>query len=427
MTRLTTLPLGSSDMPKFIRTLLHRLYLAVMLVPFKLMPSRAYLAFSGEGSTAQLCKHIAGLGAKRVLVVTDKPLVELGLVGRATDALRDHGVETVVYDGILPDPTFSMVEAGLALQRQHQCDAVLAMGGGSSIDTAKTIAAAAANGGDARKLVGYFKVKAAALPLYAIPTTAGTGSEVTIAAIVSDSDTHEKFIVADPKLLPQGVALDPSLMTGLPPAITAATGIDALTHAVETYISQWATDKSADYSRAATKMIFEHLPTAYRDGGNIAAREQMALAAYYAGLAINDASVGNVHAIAHQFGRHYSTPHGLANAIAMPHVLRFSKRSSARGLAELAQLIGVAVATDSVDAAADKFIDAVSELNRSLGIPETLDALKPEDVAVIAVDAVKEGAGYPVPILMSRSECEAMLRQMLGDSEEAVAASPRSV
>ncbi|WP_027873471.1 iron-containing alcohol dehydrogenase [Spongiibacter marinus] len=406
-------------MSKFFRTLLQRTYLALIAIPFKLMPSLAYMAFNGQGSTAQLCRHIARQGAQRVLIVSDKILVELGIVGKAVDVLKEEGVDCVIYDGILPDPTFAMVDEGLALQQQHNCDAVLAIGGGSSIDCAKTISSAATNGRDGRKLEGYFKVKAAPLPLFALPTTSGTGSEATIAAVISDPASHEKCFLADPKMLPKAVALDADLLLGMPAPITAATGMDALTHAVETYISLWGTESSNGYGFAAVKMIFDYLPRAYRDGSDAEAREQMALAAYYAGMAINDAGVGNVHAIAHQLGRHYGTPHGLANALVMPEVLRFMAKASEKPLAELGRLIGVADASTGDAQAAEKFIDAVADLNTRLGVPDVLDTLREEDIAAIAADAVKEGAGYPVPVLMSRKECQAILRTLLKQTGDA--------
>ncbi len=408
-------------MSKFFRTLLQRSYLALIAIPFKLMPSLAYMAFTGQGSTAQLCRHMARQGIRKVLVVSDKPLVSLGIVARAVDVLTEEGVSCTIYDGILPDPTFGMVDAGLALQAQYDCDAVLAIGGGSSIDCAKTIASAATNGRDAKKLVGYFKVKQAPLPLFVLPTTSGTGSEATIAAVISEEKTHEKCFIADPKMLPKAVALDADLLLGMPAAITAATGMDALTHAIETYISLWGTDTSDGYGYASVKMIFEHLPRAYRDGSDAVAREQMAIAAYYSGMAINDAGVGNVHAIAHQLGRYYSTPHGLANALVMPEVLRFMAKAAQAPLAKLGRLIEVAGSSDSDQQAADKFIEAVADLNRRLGIPEQLDTLREEDIPAIAAAAVKEGAGYPVAILMSRNECQTILRTLLSRSESAAA------
>ncbi|MBQ0719145.1 MAG: iron-containing alcohol dehydrogenase [Gammaproteobacteria bacterium] len=396
-----------------VASIKHTVFINSLKALIKLAPSATTpMSFVGAGSTAQLSEHIARLGVKRVLIVSDKPLVELGIVARAGDVLTAAGVEVTIYDGVLPDPTFDLVEAGLRLQRQHQCDCVLAIGGGSAIDTAKTIAAAATNGGSARAMVGYFKAKIQPLPLFAIPTTSGTGSEVTFGAVISDAVSHEKFIVGDSKIVPKAVALDPEIITGLPPAITAATGMDALTHAVEAYLSSWATPQNDDYAKMAVKMIFENLPIAYADGGNLHAREQMSIAAYYAGLCINAAAVGNVHAIAHQLGAWYGTPHGLANAVVMPEVLRFSKDAVVDRLAELADLIELGNRADTPSIKADNFINAVVQLNESFGISAKLDAIRIPDITAIATRAVKEGAGYPVPKLMDQQECEQMIRAM---------------
>lgn len=391
----------------------HTVFINSLKALIKFAPSAMTpMSFVGAGSTAQLSEHIARLGVKRVMIVTDKPLVGLGIVARAGDVLTAAGVEVTIYDGVLPDPTFELVEMGLLLQRQHQCDGVLAIGGGSAIDTAKTIAAAATNGGNARAMVGYFKAKIQPLPLFAIPTTSGTGSEVTFGAVISDAVSHEKFIVGDSKIVPRAVALDPELITGLPPAITAATGMDALTHAVEACLSSWATPQNDAYAKMAVKMIFEYLPVAYADGADLQAREQMSIAAYYAGLAINVAAVGNVHAIAHQLGAWYGTPHGLANAIVMPEVLRFSKDTAVDKLAELADLIEIGNSADTPSVKADNFINAIVQLNESFGIGATLDAIRIPDITAIATRAVKEGAGYPVPKLMDQQECEQMIRAM---------------
>lgn len=391
----------------------HTVFINALKALIKFAPSATTpMSFVGAGSTAQLSEHIARLGVKRVMIVTDKPLVELGIVAKAGDVLTAAGVEVTIYDGVLPDPTFELVELGLLLQRQHQCDCVLAIGGGSAIDTAKTIAAAATNGGNAKAMVGYFKAKIQPLPLFAIPTTSGTGSEVTFGAVISDAVSHEKFIVGDSKIVPRAVALDPELITGLPPAITAATGMDALTHAVEACLSSWATPQNDAYAKMAVKMIFEYLPAAYANGGDLQAREQMSIAAYYAGLAINVAAVGNVHAIAHQLGAWYGTPHGLANAIVMPEVLRFSKDTVVDQLAELADLIEIGDRADTPSMKADNFINAIVQLNESFGIGAKLDAIRIPDITAIATRAVKEGAGYPVPKLMDQQECEQMIRAM---------------
>jgi len=271
----------------------------------------------------------------------------------------------------------------------------------------------ATNGGRAEKLTGMFKVRKPPLPLYAIPTTAGTGSEVTLAAVVSDSKTHVKSFVVDPKILPAMAALDPSLMTGLPPHITAATGMDALTHAVESYIAKTSSPRTEGWATAAVKMIFENLPKACADGSDLEARKAMALASYYAGLAFTRTSVGYVHAIAHTFGAFYRTPHGRANAIVLPHVLEFSKGPARDRLAALADVIGVGQGAGP-EAKAQAFIDAVRELMARIDIPYTLADLREEDVAPIARQALAEATfNYPVPRYMSRPEAEGLIRRIL--------------
>ena len=270
---------------------------------------------AGSGSSCQLCDHIIHTGVKKVLVVTDKPLRELGVVDKAIAALLAADVDVAYYDGVLPDPTFDQVAAGAAIAKAQGSEVVLAIGGGSSMDAAKIIAAAATSDASPADWVGIGKIKHTVLKLYAIPTTSGTGSEATMGAVISDSVTHEKSIIMGDVLLPTAVALDAELIVGLPPHITAATGMDALTHGIEAYIGVWDRGTRLEDARLAIKLIFEHLPTACSDGKNIESRSAMTMAAYYAGLAINQVNVGNVHAIAHQLGGKYGIPHGLANAL----------------------------------------------------------------------------------------------------------------
>lgn len=371
------------------------------------------LTFVGKNSAQQLCLHISRQGVDSLLLVTDKVLVELGLAGPLINALREKGVAVHVYDGVLPDPTLDMANAGLKLLQNNACGGVLALGGGSSIDTAKAIAAGATNG-SVEKVLGILKVKKSALPLFAIPTTAGTGSEVTMAAVISDPATHQKTVMADPAIVPVALALDPLLMTGMPGSVTAATGIDALTHAIESYIGSWANDQNRGYSRVAIKQIFQSLPIACRDGSDIEARESMAISAYYAGLAINSASVGNVHAIAHQLGSKYAIPHGLANAVVMPHVLDLYMHCSADRLAELADLIGVTQSHDSREGKAKSFVAAVRDLNEKVGIPDTFKNLVVSDFAELSLEAINESIRYPVPRLLSRLEIENILKIING-------------
>jgi alcohol dehydrogenase len=294
-----------------LKKFLHGIAIGLTKTFSKLMPDRAPMTFIGAGSTAELCRAIAESGTRKVLVVTDAGLVGLGLVAKVTALLEAAGVECAVYDEVQPDPTFAQVEAGLVRLRAEGCEAVLAIGGGSPMDAAKVISAAATNDRPLARLEGLMKVRKAPMPLYALPTTAGTGSEVTLAAVVSDTDTHTKKFFVDPKLIPLMTALDPELMLGLPAPITAATGMDALTHAVESYIAKTSTDQTERYAVAAVRLIFENLPKVYADGSDVEARKAMALASYYAGFAFTRTSVGYVHAIAHHFGAFYGTPHGL--------------------------------------------------------------------------------------------------------------------
>jgi len=401
-------------MPHVIRLISHKIQLLVLLAIMRVLRASQPILLTGPGSAQQMCRDMAMLGARRVLIVTDAMLVKIGLIAPLKEALEAAGVACAVYDGVEPDPTHAQIEAGLAMAREQGSDAILAVGGGSPMDAAKVIAACATNDKTIAELVGNFKVKKPPLPIYAVPTTAGTGSEVTIAAVVTDTVAQQKTPVVDPKLVPVMAALDASLMLGLPPHVTAATGMDALTHAVESYISAFSNDETRRLSAAATQMIFANLPRAYDDGNDIEARQAMAIASTYAGIAFSKASLGYVHAIAHNFGGMYHTPHGLANAIILPHVLDYSRDAAAPRLAELAVKIGAGTHAEPAQVLAQRFIDRARELSRHIGIPEKLDALRGGDVPVIAERALAEAQGfYPVPRYMDKEDCEAVIRKML--------------
>lgn len=346
------------------------------------------------------------------MIVTDAPLVETGIISRIEQAIQLAGGESVVFDGVRPDPTIGVAESAKAHFVDQHCDAILAIGGGSSIDAAKAAAAAVTNGG-VTSLIGLLKVKRAAVPLFAIPTTAGTGSEVSFFAVISDDETHKKDGILDPGIMPKAIALDPTLCTSLPKPITAATGIDALTHAIESYTNATANDLVREYSGQAVRLIFEHLPTAYANGDEVASREAMLLASYYAGVSLNVSAVGNVHAIAHQLGAHYGTPHGLANAMVLPHVLEMQLDTCQQSLSELADCIGLASSDSDTLNNAKAFASAVDDLLRSLDIPTAVDALRAEDIALIAEQSVAEGRSYAVPYLMSKQEATAILTKLL--------------
>ena len=368
----------------------------------------------GAGSSARLGELVAGFGHRKLLIVTGGFTLRRGLMKPMTDALDAAGSAYAVFAEITPDAPIPLIERGIDAYQQHDCDALIAFGGGSAMDAAKAIAMAVANPKPLRSLAGYFKGRHSPPPIYAVPTTAGTGSEVTVAAVIADPERQDKVVIVDPRLVPRLAALDPTLMTGLSPETTAATGIDALTHAVEAFVGQWATPTSDGMALAAVGMIFGHLRTCYRDGANLAAREQMALAATYAGLAFTRANVGYVHAIAHQFGGRYHTPHGLANAIMLPHVLRFSAPAIGPRLARLAVAARVGRAEEPEAVLALRFLDAVDQLNRDLAIPLHLDALREADIPALAQAACHEAhTGYPVPRYMGQQDCEDMIRKVL--------------
>lgn len=368
----------------------------------------------GPGSSGRLGQAIAGFGHSKILIVTDSIISKLGLLKDLTDALSAGGAQFVVFDEITPDAPIPLIEKGIDFYKSHDCDAIVAFGGGSSMDASKAIAVAVANNKHPGQLAGYFKGLRAPVKIYAVPTTAGTGSEVTVAAVISDPATHKKLVIVDPRMVPKMAALDPLLMTGLPPHITAATGIDALTHAIEAFVGHWATPYSDGMALSAVGLIFENLRVAYTDGKNLAAREKMSLASTYAGFAFTRANVGYVHAIAHQFGGKYHTPHGLANAIMLPFVLKYSSPVITERLALLALRAKVGTEDEPTEVLAQKFLDAVDQLNRDLGIPTCLDALQEADIPELARAACHEAhTGYPVPRYMSQQVCEDIIRQAL--------------
>jgi len=379
----------------------------------------------GPGSSARLGQAVAGFGHTRILIVTDSIIAKLGLLNGLTDALTAGGSQYVVFDEITPDAPIPLIEKGITFYKEHGCDAIVAVGGGSSIDAAKAIAVAIANPKPLRKLAGYLKGFYRPVPIYAVPTTAGTGSEVTVAAVISDPERQAKLVIVDPRMVPKMAALDPSLMTGLPPHITAATGIDALTHAIEAFVGNWCTPYSDGMALSAVGLIFENLRTAYRDGSNLEAREKMALASTYAGFAFTRANVGYVHAIAHQFGGKYHTPHGLANAIMLPLVLKYSSSAITERLALLAVRARVGTEGEDSEVLAQKFLDAVDQLNTDLGIPTYLAALKAADIPELARAACHEAhTGYPVPRYMTQDICEALISQALPPSAATRAKAP---
>lgn len=405
-----------------IQTLFFMLVQFFLKLGTLIIPIRVPETFRGAGAAMQLCQAIADTGAQRVLLVTDRVLVDLGLIKPVQDKLAELGVAVETYDGVQPDPTIGQIETGVTRYKDTGCDAVLAMGGGSSIDAAKVIAARVRNPHGVRWMAGLFRLLRSPAPLYAIPTTAGTGSEVTVAAVVSDPEAMRKFAIMDFRLVPQMAALDGSVMTGVPPAITAATGMDALTHAVEAYISRNRTKETDAAALEAVERIMTHLPRVMTDGNDLESRSEMAIASYQAGLAFTKAGVGYVHAFAHNLGARYHVPHGKANAMLLPYVLDYSKPNASARLAKLAEVARLKQGGESEAELADKFIAHIRSMNAAFGIPEKVEQLKAEDIPVIAANARSEANWYyAVPRYMDRPTSEQFLVQLLPPGEGAQA------
>ncbi|MBM4972305.1 iron-containing alcohol dehydrogenase [Vibrio parahaemolyticus] len=363
--------------------------------------------FSGSGAVSELLEAISDLGFRRLLLVTDEGLVRIGMVGKVLEQTQGLGLQVGVFSEVKPDPTYDQVEDGLRAYNASQSEAILALGGGSAIDCAKVIAARVSNKRSIKKLSGLFKVWRTPAPLFVIPTTSGTGSEVTIAAVVSDPDTHLKTPLMDPKLVPIMAALDPDLLIGLPAKITADTGIDALTHAVEAYISRNSTPETQAYSVAAIKLIFRYLPKAVAQGGDIEARYKMAMASYYAGLAFTKASLGYVHAFAHNLGARYGLPHGMANGLALLPVLKFSLPEIEDDLRTLAEKTNI---NTKDKPSAEHFLEQIESLYDAIGIEKCTTAIKQDDIEDLVDLILKEAHwNYPVPKFMNSEECARLL------------------
>lgn len=394
--------------------MLHNIIIQTMRIANKLLPISIPELIQGEGSVAKSAETIIKLNGKKVFIVTDAVLVKLGVVKLLTDSLKAENVDYLIFDEVVPDPTIELIADGVKQYNDNHCDSFIAIGGGSTIDCAKGIAASVVKNVGIDKLAGLMRVRKAMPPFIAIPTTAGTGSEATVVSVVTDPIKKQKFTVIDPCLVPKVAIVDPTLMKSLPAKITAETGMDALTHAIESYISLHATPFTKRYSLDAMSRIFSFLPEAYADGNNLTAREEMSIASLNAGIAFTRTSIGYVHAIAHQFGGFYKVPHGLANAVILPHVLEFSVSSVSDKYAEMAIELGFSNIYDDELAAANKFIRKVKELNKRLNIQTNFPELQEQDIDNLASRAVKEAHyKYPVPKKMNQSECAGILKKLL--------------
>ena len=357
-----------------LRKIYHRAFNAVMRALIPVFPYREpRLIHSIEGVT----ELIGAKGNRRVMIVTDRGIRSLGLTDQLEREICESGLELTVYDGTLPNPTSDNVEEAVALYRDGGCEVLIAFGGGSAMDCAKAVGARIARPTlPLEKMQGLIKVRRR-LPLFiAIPTTAGTGSETTVASVITDSRTHHKYVINDFCLIPDYALLDPQVTVGLPKHLTATTGMDALTHAVEVYIGRARTGGTKAAAERAVRLIFDNLERAYENGADIEARRNMLEASYLAGTAFTKSYVGYIHAVAHTLGGRYGIAHGLANAVLLPRVLRAYGTSVNESLAELARAVGLADSTLRDADAAEKLIAHIEGMNARMAIPDSFPEIR---------------------------------------------------
>ena len=401
----------------------YRTYQFVMGLGMKFLPWIEPEIIDGANSIKKLPAVIKEKGFTNVLVVTDPVLMGLHMLDSLLENLKSAGIKYSLYDQVQPNPTIENIEASLKIYKANNCQAIIAFGGGSPMDCAKATGARVARPNRSiTQMRGLFKVILPAfkmgsiLPpvLFAVPTTAGTGSETTIAAVVSNAQTHEKYPITDPAIRPRYAVLDPLLTVGLPPHITATTGMDALTHAVESYIGMFYNSRDTRRKAVlAVEIVFKNIEKVFKNGKDLEARGQMLLAAYYGGYTFTRGGVGNIHCIGHNLGGMYGVPHGLAMPVIMPYVLEWYGEAAHKRLAELADVAGVSKPGMSRTQKAKAFIEAIKDLNRKLNIPNKLDGIKDEDIPTIAERALIEcNPTYPVPKIMSKEDCMAVIKSL---------------
>ena len=389
--------------------ILKKTYCRVFQTAFRLalpfLPYREPKIYESIGALMGLLKQMQ---VKSVMLITDAGLRGAGVTAPLENLIKKNNVKCTVYDKTRANPTVANVEEARLLYMEEKCECLIAFGGGSSMDCAKALGARIAYPKKSMdQLKGLLRVLRKIPTLVAIPTTAGTGSEVTLAAVITDSEKQHKYSMLDFTLIPRYAVLDPAVTFSLPPHLTATTGMDALTHAVEAYIGGSTTKETREKARAATALIFANIEKAYANGQDRKARANMLRAAYLAGIAFSKSYVGYIHAVAHSLGGQYNIPHGLANAALMPIVLEEYGASAHKKLHELGVVAGVASLNDTHESGAKKFIAALKAMNKRMGIPEKLAGIKKEDIPQMARHADKEANPlYPVPKLMNAKELE---------------------
>lgn len=386
-----------------------KMYCRTFQTVFKIaLPFLPYRKPKIVGSVKALPEILRKRKCENVLIITDAGIRKLGLTQRLEKVLAKNEIPYTIYDRTVANPTTENVAEAVELYRANNCRAIIGFGGGSSMDCAKATGARIAKPHQSlAKMKGILKVHKRLPLLIAIPTTAGTGSETTLAAVITDAQTRYKYAINDFPLIPRYAVLDPKVTLSLPPAITASTGMDALTHAVEAFIGNSTTYGTRKDALLAVKLIFENLDTVYNDGSNLDARRNMLHASFYAGCAFTKSYVGYVHAVAHSLGGQYNVPHGYANAVILPMVLEAYGSAVYKKLDKLAVEAGIADPEDSYEEGAKKFIQAIKDMKLRFHIGNTIPEIREEDIPKLAHYADKEANPlYPVPVLMNARELE---------------------
>lgn len=370
-------------------------------------------------STTEISGYLKEKGIKSVLIVTGRHVHGSGLLDPMKEGLSRDSINFTVYDGTVPNPSIDNIEEARKLYIENNCEAVIGFGGGSPMDCSKIVAARIARPNmSVSRMKGVFKIMKKTPLLIAVPTTAGTGSEVTATAVITDSASHYKFTINDLNIIPSVAVLDPVVTQKLPKNTTSTTGLDALTHAVEAYIGMSTVRKTRKDALDAVSLISKYLVLAYEDGNNMEARSNMLMASFLAGRSFAKSYVGYCHAVAHSLGGAYNTPHGLANAVLLPHILKGYGSSIYKKGKNLAIAAGVAEKGTPKKEACEAFIAFVEELNRKMDIPKTIEALKEEDIKLLSEKADKEANPfYPVPRMFDRNELERFYYDVLDKKE----------
>ncbi|MFK0521371.1 iron-containing alcohol dehydrogenase [Paenibacillus illinoisensis] len=369
----------------------------------------------GRGCLQEAGKMIQDMDIRKALVVSDRQLISSGVAEQVLSILRKSGLDYVVYDEIQPNPTCQNVHEGLQVYQEHDCDAIISIGGGSPQDAAKAIGIVATNGGHIRDYEGLHQSHHKSVPLVAFNTTAGTSSEVTINYVITDEERKVKMVMVDRNSLVSLSVNDPELMLSKPASLTAATGMDALTHAVEAMVTPGGFTVTSATAAAAVELIFEYLPRAVRDGSDLEAREHMTYACFLGGMAFNNAGLGYVHAMAHQLGGVYDLPHGVCNAMLLPYVEEMNAKHVPGKFRHIAKAIGMDVKDKSDEECSMYVIDAIRQLSREVGIPEKLSELgvTDPDLELLADNAMKDACAPGNPYQPSREEVMELFRKII--------------